>query len=66
MFMQRRQRCLRRRDRLICECCPNDTEYHRLTRPSYWDNVGGETLEATLDAASMNARFIFSYGHIEW
>ncbi|KAF8157830.1 hypothetical protein B0H34DRAFT_706300 [Crassisporium funariophilum] len=24
----------------------------------YWDNVGGETLEAALDAAALNARFI--------
>ncbi|KAG6823670.1 hypothetical protein H0H93_003256, partial [Arthromyces matolae] len=24
----------------------------------YWDNVGGETLEAALDAAATNARFI--------
>jgi len=27
---------------------------------SYWDNVGGETLEAALDAANTFARFIVS------
>ena len=27
---------------------------------SYWDNVGGETLEAALDAANNFARFIVS------
>lgn len=26
----------------------------------YWDNVGGETLEAALGAAAKNARFIVS------
>lgn len=26
----------------------------------YWDNVGGETLDAALAAAAMNARFIVS------
>jgi NADPH-dependent curcumin reductase CurA len=29
----------------------------------YWDNVGGETLEAALAAAAMNARFIVSPTH---
>ena len=27
-------------------------------RYSYWDNVGGETLDAALDAAKVNGRFI--------
>jgi hypothetical protein len=31
-----------------------------LTRYRYWDNVGGETLEAALDHASIGARFIVS------
>lgn len=28
---------------------------------SYWDNVGGETLEAALDASAVGARFIVSF-----
>lgn len=27
----------------------------------FWDNVGGETLEAALDAAAIGARFIVRY-----
>jgi NADPH-dependent curcumin reductase CurA len=27
----------------------------------YWDNVGGETLDAALNAANKGARFIVSY-----
>ena len=28
---------------------------------SYWDNVGGETLDAALEAANVGARFIVSF-----
>lgn len=30
---------------------------------SYWDNVGGETLDAALVAAKVNARFIVRFFH---
>ena len=29
---------------------------------SYWDNVGGETLESALNAAATSARFIVRHG----
>ena len=32
-----------------------------LTDYSYWDNVGGEALEAALDSAAHHARFIVRY-----
>ena len=31
---------------------------------SYWDNVGGETLESALNAAAVNARFIVCHHYV--
>lgn len=40
----------------ICDYCTTDRI--ELTFHSYWDNVGGETLEAALNAAAIHALFI--------
>ena len=57
-------RCSRSTDLSTCKCtgvCYNGVDTLLIPCTSFWDNVGGETLEAALEAAKVGARFIVRY-----